>query len=152
MVSQINQCYIRNASTTYNGIYFHYAESFNDNIMYNNISMAQPGAATTSNFGVLLGGMKRMITINFVLRDDGSIKGFSSYQTPSVTNLKEQWLWLMQTVCQPTGSAQFNSKFVIGVYVNGAVTSFSGLLESIDLKWSGDGTALIGTLTLQETA
>ena len=88
-MSSVNQFKIENLSNS-KGLIFHSAQAVGDNVTLQNATFSVGGASSQQNFGRNFGGFKRLISINFELRDDGP---------DDVVGLKSRYFKTFDIVC-----------------------------------------------------
>lgn len=132
------------------GIKFAWANNVVDNVSINNISFNIPGGASADNFIANFGGFKRLITIDFVLQNDGTDK---SIDGDNIITLSQQWDYLLDTIIQgKSGSgAYFDVLYSLTIYRDGSPNkSYTGGIDDISLigNPATSGTLINGSLTL----
>jgi len=140
-------------STVDKGLKFHSAYVTSDSIQVNNVSLPIAGQDTTKNFSRNFGGFQRLVTVNFILNDDGSDK---STDGASIITLSQQRDYLQATdgVIQgvASGENQIDVKYKLTIYENAATKTITGTIEDINIGVSGSETNLLrGSLNLFES-
>jgi|SRR6056297_2584286 len=132
-----NQFKIVNNSNS-KGLKFLSATALTDNITINNVSIASAGQQSSQNFSRNYGGFKRLITVNFILNNDGTDK---STDASSKVTLSEQQDHLLgdDGVIQGVGvgDTQSDIKYTLTIYRDGATTDLTGNVEDISLNYGG---------------
>jgi len=146
-MTQVNVNQIVNTDNS-RGLKFHYANTISDSISIANIAVTAPGQTADNNYISNFGGFKRLISVEFVLMNDGSDK---STDTSSKVTLKDQWTHLMDNVIQGNSTGQTNVTYTVTAYTADGNQTFTGGIEEISITGaSADGLRLSGTLTLQQ--
>ncbi len=146
-MSVVNQFQIVNNDNS-TGLKFHFANGVNDNITIYNLSFQLPGASASSNYSRNWGGFKRLITIDFVLTNDGTDK---STDGSSKITLSQQQDHLMETVIQGNSTGTTNVSYTITIYRDGATKTYTGSIEDITINWTNsEANQMGGTLNLFE--
>lgn len=150
-MSSINQSKIENLSTN-KGMKFYNAWVNTDSITVSNISLDNPEGDTTKNYNRNWGGFGRLISISFILFNDGTDK---SITTDDIVTLTEQRGYLnnpSNIIQGKAGGAQINQVvYRISVYEEGSLTVFIGAIEDINISADeSEPNVLRGTINLSE--
>lgn len=132
----INEFKIENLSNA-KGLKFHSAQSVSDSLSVNNVSLPLAGQDTTKSFIRNFGGFVRIITVNFMLTNDGTDK---STDGSNIITLSQQRDYLNASggVIQGVGAGdkQFDVKYRLTLYEDGATKTLIGSVE--DLSFNND--------------
>src|SRR6056297_1351916 len=128
----INEFKITNNSNN-KTLKFHYAASVQDSISVNNVSFAIPGQSSSDNFVANFGGFKDLVTIDFILFNDGTDK---SDDSSSIITLKQQRDYLKNVIIQGKGSgdSQSDVNYTIVYYTPDGSSNETGGIESVDIN------------------
>jgi hypothetical protein len=113
--------------------------------------LSAAGQEAANNFGVNF-GYKRLISVDFVLLNDGTDKSLTSENKITLT---EQWRYLMETVVQGfTTNEQYKTKFELTLYTDSGTWTVSGNLEDISVRGdlSNNSNRIEGRLSLYQSA
>ena len=152
-MSSVNQSKIDNLSTN-EGLKFHNAWIGTDNVTVNNISVTNPTGDSSQNYSRNWGGFRRLLTINFLLFDDGSDK---STTAQSKITLSEQRNYLNQPsgiIQKKTGGANISEiTYRITIYEDGATNTYFGSIEDVTIaSQPNEANMLKGSLNLFESS
>jgi len=145
----VNQFKLVNNSSN-KGIKFHYAEGFGDNITISNVSVQNPSQSASNNYARNWGGFKRILSVQFVLANDGTDK---STDGSSKVTLTAQHDHVMDTIIQVPGAGDSVSDitYTMTVWMDGAAKTYTGALEDISINGSNaNGNQLAGSFNLFE--
>lgn len=153
-MTSVNQSKIENLSNN-KGLKFHNAWIVTDNVTVNNISIANPNGDTTKNYSRNWGGFRRLITVNFLLFNDGTDK---STDTASKITLSSQRNYLTE----PSGVIQGKSSasgtnvsdivYRLTVYEDGITNTYSGSIEDISISSTPDESNMLrGSINMFES-
>lgn len=133
------------------GIKFHYARGVNQSVTIQNIKIKSPGNPASSNYAANWGGFDRIISVEFVLRNDGTDK---STNGSSKVTLSQQEDFLLDEIIQGDNGVQSNVSYTLRIYRDGAAKTYTGVVEDISLNSdiSGDSTQITGTLNFYEAS
>jgi len=151
MGSMVNYFKIHNGTV---GITFYIAKNFVDNIQVNSINLSQPNNTAESAFTANMGGFKRTVSFNFFLRNDGTDKGYTvsdGLPVDDTTTAIEQWDYLMDNVCQNSGSDIYKTKYTVQVYRGADETTpktYTGTLDFMRVAPLDGEAEVRGSLTL----
>lgn len=139
-------------STVDKGLKLAFARNVGDSIQVNNVSLPLAGQDSTKNFSRNFGGFQRLVTVDFVLTNDGTDK---STEGANVISLKEQRDYLMKTggVIQgiATGEQQFDVKYKLTIYEDGTTTEIIGTIEDINIQGNNNESNIFsGSLNMFE--
>lgn len=121
------------------GIKFYHVTMISDDINLNSFSFTNPTGSSSNNINMLLGGFTRIITINFLLKDDGTDKRTNtSIHSPRIT-LNEQWKYITDNVVQNKDASSQDKNYNIYWQLtlpayNGELMVYNGMIESISLN------------------
>lgn len=133
---------------TSKGIKFHWGGNVTDVISLNSVTIPIPGETSENNVVTNIGGLKRLITFDFRLVNDGTDKSTSS---DSKITLQDQWDFLMDTVVEgSTAGEQHKVSYTIQIYRNGVTKTFTGILQQVQVNPSDGSPFIEGSLTLEE--
>jgi len=137
MASPVNEYKIVNNSNS-SGIKFHFARNSTDSISVQNINIKQPGKSADNNYSRNWGGFDRIISVDFVLANDGSDK---STDAASKVTIASQKNYLMENVVQGVGGGDSVSDitYTLTLFEDGASKTYTGTIENISCKWGSDG-------------
>jgi hypothetical protein len=128
------------------GIKFHYAKGVKDNITISNVTVQQTGKTASDNYARNWGGFKRIISVDFVLKNDGSDKSTAG---DSIVTLNQQWDYLMDQVIQGNLNGAQNVTYTATIYIEGATKTYTGAIEDITIgENQGDSNSLAGSFNL----
>jgi len=150
-MTSINQSKIENLSSNL-GLKFHNAWIVTDNVTINNISIANPTGNSTENYSRNWGGFRRLITVNFLLFNDGTDKSITS---ASKITLSDQRNYLNQGtgVIQSKAIASNVADVVyrLTVYEDGITNTYSGSIEDINIASTPDESNMLrGSINMFE--
>lgn len=138
-------------NVTSKGLKFFNAFVVSDNVTVNNVSIAQAGGKSTANFARNLGGFRRLLTIDFLLINDGTDQSTSGDNKVTISE-QNDFLTSATGVIQADGGNQFDVKYTLTVFRDGVVTDIVGSVEDLSIRGSpSEANILRGTLNLFES-
>lgn len=150
-MSSINQSYLKNKENN-KLLKFYNSSRVSDNITINNIFFSLPENTVDSNFGGNFGGFNNLISVDFMLFNDGTDK---SGDASSIITLKQQKEYLKNTIIQGKGSGTYSDvKFELSIWTSDGNDVYTGIMEDITLAQDAgrEANVIRGTLTLQRTS
>ena len=121
-----------------------------DNITLNSVNLPSPTKSASNNIVSNLGGFSRLITVNFILINDGTDRSTTS---DSKITLDEQWDYLMENIIQEagTGNKQREISYSITYSRFSSTKTIIGIVENISITPNEDSPTLLnGSITIRQ--
>lgn len=151
-------------NTSGNEIKFYHGSGVSDTITINSINFAIPGKSVEDNITMNLGGFTKLVTFQFILKDDGTDVSTTG---DNIVTLEQQWGFIMDNtvtnnvagtstgIVQNPGSGNSVAEitYTITVYFinstgSGTTKTYTGMLEEIAIEPVEGEPRLRGRLTL----
>lgn len=151
-MSSVNQSKIENLTTNV-GIKLYEAWVVNDNVTINNISIVNPTGDTSKNYSRNWGGFRRLMTIGFMLYNDGTDKSITSANKVTLSDQRNYTNGPGGVIqAKGTGDNVSAITYRITVYEDGSANTYYGSIEDISIAATSDEcNRLRGTLNLFES-